>query len=207
MTGAGSPEPCPAEGGGGGGGVVVEVVVVGGGVGRNLLDDPMLRRGELLVLEPNLRREFSMPERVRRMLPGGEWSGPEGSLSGGRGGCLERLSEGVPEVGSVGDHLQPGRPLGGGGWRGLDLHWREPGRQTGLHLLLLDWSSGSGSAHTRPVQDLLQSSGSWPGLLRLLLGLHTDPGHGVPAPGSGPNLQLHPLTPRPKDRVLPPAES
>ena len=62
MTGAGSPEPCPA--GGGGGGVVVEVVVVGGGVGRNLLDDPMLRRGELLVLEPNLGREFSRPERL-----------------------------------------------------------------------------------------------------------------------------------------------
>ena len=44
--------------------MVVEVVVVGGGVGRNLLDDPMLRRGELLVLEPNLGREFSRPERL-----------------------------------------------------------------------------------------------------------------------------------------------
>ena len=31
------------------------VVVVGGGVGRNLFDDPMLRRGELFV--PNLDRK------------------------------------------------------------------------------------------------------------------------------------------------------
>ena len=38
--------------------VEVEVVVVGDGVGRNLLDVPMLRRGELLVLELNLRTEL-----------------------------------------------------------------------------------------------------------------------------------------------------
>ena len=35
--------------------VEVEVEVVGGGVGRNLVDDPILRRGELFV--PNLDKK------------------------------------------------------------------------------------------------------------------------------------------------------
>ena len=39
--------------------VVLVVLVVGGGVGRNLLDDPMLRRGALLVFELNLDRGVS----------------------------------------------------------------------------------------------------------------------------------------------------
>ena len=64
---------------------MVEVVVVGGGeggggVGRNLFEDPILRRGELFV--PNLHNKMTLLKvtvdcwLVDRVLPGGERSGP-----------------------------------------------------------------------------------------------------------------------------------
>ena len=59
---------------------MVEVVVVGGGeggggVGRNLFEDPILRRGELFV--PNLHNKMKLLKvTVDRVLPGGERSGP-----------------------------------------------------------------------------------------------------------------------------------